>query len=183
MPDTSDTGLQLVHLLIARLTIARLSRIAELRAINQSIERLEILRDQRVRHVRTRRYTRLSRNQVTADPNENIEHALYFSSQEHYPEDSESDTSLPALETLPTLDANELAAAERAFIEERGYLDTEAVDRSYLQRSITRRILNQGRQRPSHITNLSADSSLSELADAIVWDILSEIIHNLDREY
>ena len=52
MPHNPDTGLQLVDLIIARLTEARLSRVAELRVINQTIAQFETLRSQRVRHVR-----------------------------------------------------------------------------------------------------------------------------------
>jgi len=146
--------------------------------------------------VRTRTSTRNPRIQALDDIDE------YFSSQENsqgYSSDqetdseanqetnSEGDTALPAPETLPVLQENELAAAERAFIEERGYIDIEAVERSYLQQSITRRVLNRGRPRPRYFTRLSADSehiaSLSEIADAIVLDIVSEIVQNLHREY
>ena len=202
-----DTGLHLLAVIILRLEEARLTRQAELRLINQHIERLEELRDQRIRHVRQRivRDTTSLTNQEQLDIHapdflsQDI-HTPDFLSQENNTPDEDDDDSdiLPELERV---DPIELATREQAWIEERGIIDAEEANREYITRGIIHRVRRRTQPRAfrRHLRPVSrtrgpeeptrrphdfnqeqdADIQITAIADAIAQDILQAIVRDL----
>ena len=120
----SYTGLTLLNHIISRLQTVRSLRATEVRSISRQINILEELRDQRIRHVRqrTERAT-YPRNPAADDVDDD---APIFRPQEI----NESD------DHIERLSDHDLAAAEQAFIEERGYLDVQEQEPDINQRLI-----------------------------------------------
>jgi|Transcript_8374 hypothetical protein len=186
------SDLHLLSLIILRLEEARFTREAEVRLIAQHIQRFEELRDQRALQVRQRllRTNTYNETRTQADLNDNA--PIFFPQ-----DDSDSLSETSNNETIPELERAEIhePAAEQAFIEERGYLDVEQAERDYIRRRINSRTrrhtrlslnrardLREPRHRPRDFNNRERDARLARLtatADAIVLDLLRDIVNNL----
>ena len=194
------SDLHLLSLIILRLEKARFTRQAEVRLINQHIQRFEEVRDQRAQQVRQRLLRTTTYNRTQADLNGN---APIFQQEDF--SDSSSENSEATSETRSNSDIPELsthaeaAASEQDFIEARGFIDV--IDVARLERNLLRRRINRRTQQQPRLSlantrardireplhrprdlDRERDVRLARLtatADAIVLDLLRDIISNL----
>ena len=198
------SDLHLLSLIIFRLEEARFTREAEIRLISQHLHRFAEIRDQRAHQVRQsliRRNTYAENQRQPDSDNAPIFHHE-DPSFDNISETGETANETDSFSSLPELEEHQaVAAAEQEFIEERGFLevlDVPRLERNYLRRRINRRTQQQpsvsigntrardireplhrprdpDRERDARLARLSAT------ADAIVLDLLRDIINQLVR--